>query len=134
MAVFEDSANNISIQRMTAGPVPSVPFVAIKNAVLGKKYELSVLFPDTKTSKKLHKQWKQKSTPVNVLSFPLDETSGEIIITLGVARKEAKKFDLSYQDYITFLFIHGLVHLKGFDHGDEMEAVEQGFRKKFGLV
>ncbi|MCD8508301.1 MAG: rRNA maturation RNAse YbeY [Candidatus Pacebacteria bacterium] len=91
MMYFADDNNNLTVQRMTNGTLPDVPFVVLKNKALGKKYELSVLFPHGELSRELHRTWKQKNDPVNILSFPLDEYSGEIIITLETARREAKK-------------------------------------------
>jgi len=45
----------------------------------------------------------------------------------------APKFDRPYDNFLTFLFIHGLVHLKGFNHGPKMEQMEQKFRKLFNV-
>ena len=123
--------NNISIMRATKGRIPNLPFSQIKNDILGKKYELSLVFPNTKDSQILHTQWKGKKDPVNVLSFPLDENEGEIFITLGKARIEAKEFGMSYREYLLFLFIHGCLHLKGMDHGASMEEKERYYLKKY---
>jgi ssRNA-specific RNase YbeY (16S rRNA maturation enzyme) len=49
------------------------------------------------------------------------------------ARKESKKFDRDYENFLNFLLIHGMVHLKGFDHSSTMESIESKFRKKFGV-
>jgi probable rRNA maturation factor len=69
--------------------------------------------------------------PTDILSFPLSENEGEIYINPATARKEAKKFDRPYDNFILFLLIHGLVHLKGYEHGAIMESIETRFRKKF---
>ncbi len=122
---------NLSIQRQTKGRIPNLPFVHIKNDLLGKDYELSLFFPDTKTSIELHKKWKKKDGVVNILSFPLDKNSGEIILTLNAARHEAKKFNHTYHQHILFLFIHGCLHLKGMTHGAKMEKEENLFYKKY---
>ena len=50
-----------------------------------------------------------------------------------ITRKEAKKFDREFKNFIQFLFIHGCVHLKGFTHGSRMESEEVKFRKQFGV-
>ncbi len=71
--------------------------------------------------------------PTNILSFPLDKKSGEIFITLSVAKKEAPNFDRTFSNFVAFLFIHGLMHLKGHDHSDTMERAESKLRKKFGI-
>lgn len=113
------------IQRMTKGTIPDVPFARIKNTILGKDYSLSLIFPTLALSIALHKEHKKKNDPVNILSFPLDDQSGEIFITLSKARTEAKNFNMNYINYLTYLFIHGCVHLLGHDHGDEMDIIEK---------
>ena len=45
--------------------------------------------------------------------------------------KEAIKFDRSYENFLAFIFIHGCVHLKGYDHGGTMEDIEIKVRNKF---
>ncbi len=45
-----------------------------------------------------------------------------------------KDFNLSKEGYIAFLFIHGLLHLKGHDHGDIMESLERRYMKKFAIA
>lgn len=123
--------NNCIIMRKTKGRVPSLPFLEIKEDILGKKYDLSVVFPTIKESISLHLQWKKEPGPVNILSFPLDEESGEIIMTLTQARKEAPKYNRNYHNHLVFLFIHGCLHLKGMTHGAKMEQQEQLWYKKF---
>lgn len=129
MAILE--CKNLTIQRQTKGRIPNLPFVQVKNDILGKDYELSLFFPNTKTSIELHKKWKKKDDVVNILSFPLDEYSGEIILTLNAARREAKNFNHTYYQHILFLFIHGCLHLKGMTHGAKMEKEENFFYKKY---
>lgn len=124
---------HLTITRETSGKLPSLPFLRIKNAILGKNYELSLAFVGRKRAIALHQEWKSKNEPVNILSFPLDTNEGEIIISLEKARRECKHFDRTYENYIAFLFIHGCVHLKGFTHGSKMEAEERKYRAMFGI-
>ena len=120
---------------MTKGnsAITGLPFASMKEAVLGKNYELSVVFAPKKTLKDLNRTHRGKDTPTDILSFPLSDSAGEIFINLDEAKKEAKKFDRKFENFIGFLFIHGLVHLKGFTHGSRMEAQEIKFRKQFGI-
>ncbi|MEK7095290.1 MAG: rRNA maturation RNase YbeY [Patescibacteria group bacterium] len=106
---------------------------AMKNAVLGKSYDLSVAFVSSARMKELNRTYRQINKPTDILSFPLSKKEGEIYICISEAKKEAKKFDRKINNFISFLFIHGLVHLKGFDHGSTMESIEARFRKKFGV-
>ncbi len=113
---------------------PSFPYREIKDAVLGKKYELSLTFVGPARAQKLNLAYRQKSYVPDVLSFPLNEACGEIYICPEVSYKAAKGFKLSKEGYIAFLFIHGLLHLKGHDHSDTMESLERRYVKQFKIV
>lgn len=117
--------DNCMVTRETKGGIPLLPFVEIKNAILGADYELSIVFPTLEESIFLHQEWKNKPGPVNILSFPLDEHTGEIIITLAKARSEAPTYGRSYHNHLIFLLIHGCLHLKGMTHGAKMEQQER---------
>lgn len=123
--------NNLTVVRETQGKLPSLPFLRIKNEILGTDYELSVVFVGRTKAIELHQQWKGKNDPVNILSFPLSSTEGEIIISLEKARSECRAFDRTYENYLAFLFIHGCTHLAGHVHGNKMEAAEKKVREKF---
>ena len=111
-----------------------IPYETIKNDVLGKHYSLSFILVGKTRAKKINQATRKKDYVPNVLSFPLDKNCGEIILCPEVARPEAKNFYMSQDGYIAFLFIHGLLHLKGYDHGTAMEKMEKRFVVKYGLV
>lgn len=123
--------STFSLTKSPSSKLPRLPFLKIKEAILGKPYELSLVFPSRTVATKLHKEWKKKDGPANVLSFPFSKNHGEIFISLDAAKTEHAKFELSYRDYIAYLFIHGCLHLKGFLHGATMEREEQKFMKRF---
>ncbi len=106
-------------------------FVAISEKILGKKYNLSLVFVGEKKAKQLNQEHRQKSYVPNILSFPLSETEGEMFICLNRIEKECADFEMTPKEYEKFLFIHGCVHLKGLDHGPEMEKLENKFLKLF---
>ena len=118
----------------TTKTYPALPYEAIKDAILGKRYELSLTFIGATRARALNETNRGKSYVPNVLSFPLTETAGEIYIAPSVAAKESKKFSMSPNGYIGFLFIHGCLHLKGLDHGDTMDRAERKYCKQFGLA
>ena len=100
-------------------------FLEIKNEALGQEYDLELVFLSPEEIQKINKQYRDKDKATNILSFPLSENSGQIFICKEIAKKEG--FDL------TELFIHGVIHLKGMDHGSRMESEEQKIRMKFGI-
>lgn len=123
--------DTLSIANTTRSQVPCLPFQALAHDILGTKYELSLSFIGSARAQRLNHDYRGKDYVPNVLSFPLDDTHGEIFICPIVAKKEAVKFAMTPTDYIGFLFVHGCLHLKGHDHGDAMEKLEQKYCRKY---
>lgn len=109
------------------------PYQEIADKILGKRYELSLVFIGKARATSLNQQYRNKSYSPNVLSFPLDDQTGEIFICPQVAKCEAADYDLTPDAYVAFLFIHGCLHLKGHDHGDTMDKLELKYLKQFGF-
>jgi ssRNA-specific RNase YbeY (16S rRNA maturation enzyme) len=86
----------------------------VKEKVLGKNYDLSVVSASSALMKKLNETYRKKKGGANVLSFPLSKTMGEIFIN--------KNLKIKNQNY---LFIHSLLHLKGMKHGTKMTREEK---------
>lgn len=117
----------ISIKQTTGEKLPKIAFAPLKDEVLGKNFEVSLVFCGPALSRSLNRQYRLKDKVGNVLSFPLSKNSGEIFICLAKARTECKKFDMSFPKFVTYLFVHGCLHLKGMEHGDKMDRLEQKF-------
>lgn len=103
----------------------------IKDEILGKRYELSFAFISEGEIKNLNKQYRKKNEPTDILSFPLEKNFGEILICKDVAKIKSKKFGLTFQEYLIFLVIHGLLHLKGLHHGDKMKKYELVYNSRY---
>ncbi len=121
----------VSITNTTRSKTPRGPWQAMKDDILGTRYQVSLVFVGATRAQKLNQTHRGKSYVPNVLSFPLDNTTGEIYIAPTVAKKEAEKFNLSIAGYIQYLYIHGLLHLKGMDHGGTMDKAEMKYRTKY---
>ena len=117
----------------TARSYPRLPYQEMKDDILGKGYRLSLVFVGKTRAQALNKEYRNKTYVPNVLSFPLDEKTGEVFISPAVAKTQAHRYGLSPRGYIGFLFIHALLHLKGLDHGDTMEKAEAKYSQKYGL-
>jgi rRNA maturation RNase YbeY len=126
--------DTLALTNTTRSPTPRVAFAEIKRAILGRSYDLSVAFVGTTRSQQLNTRYKQKAKPATVLSFPLDDNAGEIVICLPYAKQKAPSFGIPYRDLVGFLFIHGLLHLKGMDHGSTMEKRERALCRRFSLA
>lgn len=124
---------NFTIINETKGKLISLPFLQIKNKILKEKYFLELIFVDKEKIHSLNKFYRKNDFPTDILSFPLDEYSGQIFICEEIAKKKAINFCRKYDNFISFLFIHGCVHLLGYNHGKKMEVIEKRFRKIFKI-
>ena len=122
-----------SITNTTKGKLPRLPFKHIKERVLGRSYTLSLVFIGTLRSQTLNRMYRRKDTPANVLAFPLSKTSGEIFISVRRAELEAQQFDMGKREFVGYLFIHALLHLKGQRHSSKMKTEERRICKVFKL-
>lgn len=120
----------------TRPPINRRSISEIKNRVLGKQYELSVVFIGKDRARNLNKKFRGKNKPANVLSFPLEKYSsrkktgvGEIFINLDT-KIDANKFEISYKNFLELLLVHGALHLKGMDHGTAMERAENKYLRE----
>lgn len=113
--------------------INEIGYEKIADFALGKKYELSLVFVGKKTIRNFNLKFRNKDKATNILSFPLTKSEGEIFICPSVAKAESEKISYNFDKYLKFLFIHGITHLKGFEHGSKMETEEEKTRKKFSI-
>ena len=108
--------------------------------------EVELLIVDDETMLALNSEHRGKESTTDVLSFPMEapftEQSifgmplGSIIIAASYVKQEADTLGHSEQDELSLLFIHGMLHLLGFDHeidDGEMRIREKELIKKFDL-
>lgn len=93
--------------------------------------ELSILLTNDEEQHELNRQWRGKDSSTNVLSFPQIEPFGPVVGILGditLARetleREAADQGTSFDDHFTHLVVHGFLHILGYDHLDNAEALQ----------
>jgi probable rRNA maturation factor len=91
--------------------------------------------------RELNHQFRGKDKPTNVLSFTADDPGywGDIAIAWGVVKREAKEQGKSVPAHAAHLTVHGLLHLKGYDHAKvsdrtSMERLEILILSRLGLA
>jgi probable rRNA maturation factor len=95
---------------------------------INKKNHVSVSFAGDKKIIELNNLYRQQNLPTNVLSFPsLTERNneiflGDIIFSAETIFREAKRDKKSFKSHLIHLFIHGVLHLIGYDHQTENNA------------
>jgi probable rRNA maturation factor len=118
-------------------------------------FEVSVRLTDDAEVRQLNAQYRQKDKPTNVLSFPMVQADliesvgqnsddgevllGDIVLAYGVCAAEAAERGIALADHATHLIVHGTLHLLGYDHMAEdeavaMEAIETDALKSLGLA
>ena len=91
-------------------------------------YEATILLTDDAEMRALNRTWRGKDEPTNVLSFPAGDTPredgalGDLAIAYETAKAEADQAGIPLSDHVSHLVVHGVLHLLGFDHLDDLEA------------
>lgn len=122
-----------TITKLTKDRLPSLPFSLMKERVLGKSYALSLVIAGDRHSKALNLRYRKKSYVPNVLSFPVEKKTGEIILNLGEAKRQCAQREESFRFFVALLFIHSMLHLKEYRHGSTMEKQEQKLLSTFHI-
>lgn len=101
--------------------------------------EVSLLLVDDTEIKNLNRDYRGKDCATDVLSFPLEEAVegefepavvggpavrmlGDIVISVETAEAQAKAYGHSFEREMTFLLVHGMLHLLGYDHERDAAA------------
>ncbi|EJF78088.1 rRNA maturation RNase YbeY [Bartonella birtlesii] len=109
--------------------------------------EISLLFTDDKYMAQINAQWRGKNKPTNVLSFPafplkVGQTPGPMLGDIIIAREtvllEASTEGKLFQDHLTHMIVHGVLHLLGYNHetddeAHQMEKLEKEILQKFSI-
>jgi probable rRNA maturation factor len=102
---------------------------------LEKGTEVSITFTNNEEIHQLNKEYRDIDRPTDVLSFPFYNSFnlpvkmlGDVIISLEKADSQSEEYGHSFKREISFLIVHGILHLLGYDHHTPEEEKEM-----FGL-
>ena len=131
--------NIIDLDNQTALDIDLDALEKIAQSLTDREIELIVTDNDTIAS--LNQEYRSKDTPTDVLSFPMENAVanmplGSIVISADFVQEKAKELGHGEKDEFSLLFIHGLLHLLGYDHETdhgEMRKKEKEMIEKFGL-
>lgn len=129
----------IDLENQTSLQFETEVLEKIAASLTAKQIELIVT--DNATIQSLNRIHRGKDAPTDVLSFPLEDAFagmplGSIVISEEFVKDKSKLYGHTVQDELNLLFIHGLLHLLGFDHEcdlGEMRAKEKELIKIFSL-
>lgn len=110
-------------------------------------YYLSLLIADNKIIKQINKEYRNKDTETDVISFAYNETEnigglnvlGDIIISLEKVKNQSKEYGHSEEREFYYVLCHGMLHLLGYDHMEEedkkiMRKREEEILEKFNYT
>ena len=120
----------------------------------GYSVEVAVRLTDDAEVRTLNAQYRHKDKPTNVLSFPMVQADlldglansddgeallGDIVLAAETVRTEAMAKSITVRDHVSHLIAHGMLHLLGYDHGDDvlaehMESLEKAAMLKLGVA
>lgn len=123
----------------------------VKEAVLkvGELYaltnaEVSITLTDNPHIHEINREYRNVDRPTDVISFALNEGDepeiegeipvnmlGDIIISVEKAIEQAKEYGHSTRRELTFLTVHGMLHLLGYDHIEEADRMEMRKEEDF---
>lgn len=99
-----------------------------------KQAEVSLFLTDDATVHELNKKYRNVDRPTNVLSFAaLDDEDepivdpmllGDIIVAFETTKREADEQGVAFENHLFHLIVHGVLHLIGYDHIDDQDALE----------
>ncbi len=106
---------------------------------------VTIAFVSDRAMRELSRLWRHKPGTTDVLSFPADQDEfeksdglslGDVVISVEQAARQAEENKLAFEDEISQLILHGLIHLCGYDHSTdkgEMNRLELRLRRKLGI-
>jgi probable rRNA maturation factor len=112
----------------------------LKSPAYAKRAEVSLVLCGDPAIRALNKRWRGFDKPTDVLSFPQLEGEaspqpkgapialGDVVISLPTARRQAREAGKPLVDELALLWVHGLLHLLGYDH-----ATKKGAARMFAL-
>ncbi len=106
-----------------------------------KKYSVSINLTYNKEIQELNSIYKDKDKPTDVLSFPSGNLSGtygqnkeldlgDIFINVDILESQANSINSNIETEVVFLFMHGLLHLIGYDHVNDKEEAEKMYTRQ----
>jgi probable rRNA maturation factor len=106
---------------------------------------VTIAFVSDRSIQELNRRFREKNSPTDVLSFPSEQAPfeinqgrnlGDIVISVERAAAQAAEHGMEFEDEISQLILHGLIHLHGYDHetdNGEMNSLELELREKLGV-
>lgn len=94
---------------------------------LGKDLSVALVAPSR--IKEFNRRYRGKNSPTDVLSFCDKESLGEIVICPAVVKSNARKLKSSFRKELSKVFVHGVLHLLGYDHEKTKDFIKMNVKE-----
>ena len=106
---------------------------------------VTIAFVSDRAMRELNRRWRGKRGTTDVLSFPAEQTEfekleglslGDVVISVEQAARQAAEHGLEFDEEVSQLILHGVLHLCGYDHetdNGEMNRLELRLRRRLGI-
>jgi probable rRNA maturation factor len=97
----------------------------------GRKGRINLVLVNDPEIRALNRKFRRIDRATDVLSFSMDEDGvlGDIAISTETAARNAKRYRVSLPREMKRLVVHGVLHILGYDHGEEMRNAEKVYQK-----
>jgi probable rRNA maturation factor len=132
---IENSQTKVKIDRRRVRFIVNI----ISKILVCEDKEISISFVCDETIRRLNWEYLGRNKTTNVLSFSLQEGDysninpdvlGDVIISADTAQRDAVKGNLTVEQELVFLIIHGMLHLLGYNHGNTNRKETSRMRRK----
>jgi len=151
--IFENIQDTFEVTDGLNELIHSAAKTALESEEIDFDCSISLTYTDNEGIREFNRNYRNKDSATDVLSFPMFDTEteeiyaldgtaaelGDIVISLERAKEQAEEFGHSFEREVAFLCVHSVLHLLGYDHeiSDEEDAImrekQRGIMKLLGL-
>lgn len=151
MTVFiTNEQDKIAVPEDWARKINQVAAICLQEEEIPEEAEVDLLFVDNEAIQEMNREYRNKDSATDVLSFPMYEADeaideeeeilfGDIVISLERAQEQCQEYGHSLEREVMYLLVHGLLHLAGYDHIEDedkkqMRAQEEALLAVIGAI
>lgn len=140
---ISNQQNKLDVSKTMEARITEVLEEAARVHEVDDMAEVSLMFTDDESIHEMNREYRGIDRPTDVLSFALEEGEeeeiyggpeenllGDIIISVETAVRQAQEYGHSVEREMSFLALHGMLHLLGYDHMEEDERQEMRAQEK----
>ncbi len=137
---YDDRQDNITITEAMKDLIEKSIKAVLKVEELDDDVEVSVSFVGDEEIRDLNRDYRGVDKSTDVLSFPMDDEFiidnrilGDVIINTRRVMEQAEELGHSHERELSYLTVHSILHLLGYDHMEDEDKIEMREREKLSM-